>query len=623
MAQLIAGDIRFFYGDTLILQNISLTIAPGSKIGLVGPNGCGKSTLLHILAGDLNPSSGSISLTRDATLALLEQDMEWEPTKSLMESVMSCSEELNAIEKRMKELEFILSDSSDADIISKYGELQTRYEVLGGYSLRSRAERYLSGVGLERSLWNKPVRQLSGGQQRRAGLVQVLLLDADILLLDEPTNYLDVWARTFLENELLRRDQGFMVVSHDRYFLNTVTNYIAELDQTRLFMYSGNYSAFLTQRNERRLRSLKEHERVSEEKERLRTFVAKNIAGQKHKQALSRRKRLEKLESAEMSHIPSSRRRMKLTIEHSRREGRIVLSISDLAVGYGHQTLVSEFDMQLERGEKLAIIGPNGSGKTSLLLTMLQRIPPKHGTVEWGHNVDVAYLAQETEPEIHGDDPYSFIESLKPEWKQGEIRSYLAGFQFRGDHVFQPVYTLSGGERSRLALAGILLSPANVLVLDEPTNHLDIDSSESLERSLLKFPGTMILVSHDRRLIDRVAQRALVLRNLSAQFVRPPFKTIWDFHDDSDRREKRQAKDANRPGRRETKRRFRSLQVVERDIDRKERELENLRVKQLDPEISDQWEYLLKIHREEQQIQSRINELIEEWEAASEHEENS
>ncbi len=621
MSQLIAGDVTFYYGATMILDHVSLTLAPGTKMGLVGLNGSGKSTLLMLLAGVHHPASGSVSLTRGSRVALLEQEVIWPAHTPLIEVVCSMRGELSTLEAEMKSLEGRLSKESTPDLIAAYGELQARFEALGGYEARHMAERYLTGLGIDPSLWSRPAGELSGGQQRRVALAQTLMQEADILLLDEPTNYLDIWARTFLEEELLKRDGAFMLVSHDRYFLDRVATSMAELEGGRLFLYKGNYSAMVPQQEERREKALELHRKVAEEKERLRVYVQKNIAGTRHKQAMSRRRRLEKLKAQELPDLTPKARTMRLNLPHSKREGRVVLDVAHMDVVRGGKRLISDINLKLERGERLAILGPNGCGKTSLLLAFLGELEPASGTITWGHNVQPAYLAQESEPELLGKDPFEAIEALMPAWKAGEIRSYLARFLFRGDHVFQHIDSLSGGEKSRLALAGLLLSPANVLILDEPTNHLDVESSEALEAALAQYPGTLIMVTHDRRMITRAAGEALVIREGRAELVRPPFERVWEPagpKKESSRTEGTRERDDGEKRRR--RKRIRPVYAIEREIDSLEGKLEELRMKQADPEIASQWEYLLQVHREEQTLQTRIDDLITEWEYSSERE---
>jgi ATP-binding cassette subfamily F protein 3 len=619
VGQLQVSGVGFYYGASLVLDDVSLTLAPGKRVGLVGANGSGKSTLLRVCAADLVPSKGTVSLTRGSRVALLEQEALWSGSAPLLEAVMSADRERAAVKQEMDALETELAVSQTDRLVARYGDLQARYEALGGYQARHRAEQCLSGLGLERNFWSKPPGQLSGGQQRRAALARVLLQGADILLLDEPTNHLDLWGRGFLEDLLTRHNGSILVVSHDRYFLDRVTNATTELEGRKLYTYEGNYSTFLGQREERRRKAVEARQRVDEEKTRLQAYVRKYIAGQRHAQAQSRRKRLMKLETSSLPDLAPERDALRISLRHSRREGRVVFSTEGLGIHRGGRDLFHDLDLVVERGDRLAIIGANGSGKTSLLLTLMGQLEPSSGKVFQGHNIDLAYVPQETEPELLGSTPFDAVERVAPDWTIGQIRSYLARFLFAGDQVFQAVTSLSGGERSRLALACLLLSPANVLVLDEPTNHLDTDSCDALEEALAEYAGTLIMVTHDRRLIGRLAAKAVVIRGGRAQVAAPPFEPIWEEAASAPARKPRSSRPKDRKQRR-TK--TRSPEVIEQEIEAVEGELEELALRQSDPELRTRWEELLQVHREHERLQTRIDELIAEWEEAAEEREN-
>jgi ATP-binding cassette subfamily F protein 3 len=617
MGQLQVSDVSFCYGASLVLDGVSLILAPGKRIGLVGANGSGKSTLLRICAGTLVPSEGAVSVTKGTPVALLEQEVSWHGSVPLLDVVVTADRGIAAVQTKMEALEQRLADVPSEKLLKQYGELQTRFEALGGYAARHRAERCLAGLGLGQETWDKLPRRLSGGQQRRAALAQILVQGAEILLLDEPTNYLDVWGCQFLEDLLLNHGGAVLVVSHDRYFLDRVTNATVELEGHKTYLYKGNYSLAAPQRDERRRKAVEARERAEEEKARLKQYIRRYIAGQRHAQAQSRRKQLVKLESEALPDLAPEETSIRLRLEHSRREGRVVLRAQHLGLMRGGRPILKDVSLLVVRGEKLAVMGPNGSGKTSLLLAALSKLSPSSGTIAWGHNVDVAYLPQESEPELLGDTPFDAIERVAVDWTIGEIRSYLARFGFTGDEVFQAVTSLSGGERTRLALASLLLSPANVLVLDEPTNHLDTDSCEALEQALMAYRGTVIMVTHDRRMIERVAGKAFVLRDGTGDVVGPPFEAIWKPPPDEEsslppRRPKRAAR--AKPKRRKG----RNPETIETEIDELEQQLEELQLRQADPATHTQWEELLQLHREEQQLRARIDELIREWEEAAE-----
>jgi ATP-binding cassette subfamily F protein 3 len=555
-------------------------------------------------------------VTRGSRIALLEQDVLWDDdTATVLDAVIAADTSLLAVRKELEQLESRLREEPTDTELMRYGELQDTFHKLGGYAAKHRAERCLTGLGIEQRLWSHSASTLSGGQQRRVALAQVLVQNPEILLLDEPTNYLDIWARGFLEDLLIRHAGAVLVISHDPYFLDSVATHIAELEDHALFLYPGDYTSFLAQREERRKKAAVAHQQQEDEKAKLKEYIRRNIAGQKHAQAVSRRRKLEKLESAPVPLLGPKQRNLKLRLEKSRREGRIVLKTENLEINRGNKILLREFTLRLERGERLAIVGPNGSGKTSLLLTLLGQLPPSSGRVVWGHNVDIAYLQQECEPDELGATPFEAVGVSRPDWTAGEIRSYLARFLFFGDTVFQAVRSLSGGERSRLALACLLASSANVLVLDEPTNHLDLDSRNALEAAFLEYLGTVVIVTHDRHLINRFAHRVVVIQDARATLVSPPFERIWSgTYGESRARVPEQKKPS--PSRTPRKRR-RSAEVIEREIAALEEQVEELKLKQSDPELTGEWEQVVKLFRQQESLEQRIEALIVEWEQAA------
>lgn len=613
VGQLLASGVSFSYGDRLILDKIGLTLAPGARIGLVGINGSGKSTLLRVLAGDLAPDEGSVSLTRGSRRAFLEQDTQWQGEMPLLEAVMAADEAITRLGREIEALEARLAGAPTEDDLARYGDLQHRFDAAGGFNAKHKAEAYLTGLGLPRPLWDRHPSSLSIGQQRRAALARILLQEADILLLDEPTNHLDVWSLHFLEDLLVAHQGACLVVSHDRYFLDRVVTGIAELDAATLRVYPGTYADFVPQRQAQRERMRIERAREEEEKERLRDYIRRNIAGSRHAQAQSRRKALAKREEHARAPVPTARQRMTFALSHSRREGRLVLDVAGLSVEREGVAVFQGATLSLERGQRMAVVGPNGAGKTSFLLAVLGLLPARSGSVVWGHNVDVAYLAQESAPDLLGETPLDAVMAVRREWKQGQGRSYLARFLFKGDSVFQPVESLSGGESRRLALACLLLSPANVLVLDEPTNHLDLEAREALEDALVGYPGTIIMITHDRSLITRIADRALVIQDGRVRMVLPPLEQVWETAAPT---RKPEVPRRDRPVPRKRKR---TPGAIEREIATLEQKVEELKLGQMDPGLAGQWEALVQLHREQRALEERVEALIVEWEAAHEN----
>lgn len=510
MSLLTAINLSKSFGADDIFEGISLSIPHGARIAIVGRNGVGKTTLLQILIGMDYPNTGSVQHASDLTIGYLPQEATLIKGGTLWDH---CLEVFSDILEMQEQLEACMAEMSDPErseeAIAKYGRLEEAFERRGGYIYDVRIKQTLSGLGFEKKDYNRPITQLSGGQRTRALLAKILLESPDVMMLDEPTNHLDIQAVEWLESFLKDWDGALVVVSHDRYFLDQVAEMIWEMTPS-LEVYRGNYSAYLTQREERYARRMAEYEAQTAFIEKEQEFIRRNIAGQNTNQAKGRLKRLERLlEDSRLAPPPSEPRRMHINLNTSGRSGDLVLRTYDLQVGYHDEgkPLFDCPDLLLQRGECAAIIGPNGAGKTTFLKTILEKTPPYTGRVKLGASLEIGYFAQAHE----GLDPEKTlmqeIDALAHRMIPAEIRHYLAKFLFTGDDVFKKVSTLSGGERGRLALAKLSLSDANMLLLDEPTNHLDLPTQEVLESVLSDFPGTILLVSHDRYLIDSLASQ--------------------------------------------------------------------------------------------------------------------
>jgi ATP-binding cassette, subfamily F, member 3 len=507
MSILTAFNVSKEFGPEEIFNGITVEVPHKARIALVGPNGAGKTTLLNILYGTEPPTTGTVTRARGVRLGFLPQRPELEGDHTLYEEQLSAFADLIRLQEDLVDLENQMSSNAAPDALAKYGELQEEFERIGGYTYESRIRMVLQGMGFAPEDYDKSLNMLSGGQKTRALLARLLLQSPDVLLLDEPTNHLDIDAVEWLEHFLKDFSGAVIVVSHDRYFMDTVATTVWELDFGELAAYKGNYSHYLRQRGERYERLQKEFESqqafIAKEEE----YIRRNIAGQNTKQAQGRRKRLERLtqnpERYGLVKRPHTRQNMKLRLNSSGRSGDRVLYSKGLVVGYD-KPLLKAPDIVLLRGETAALIGPNGVGKSTFLKTVLGQLAPLAGEANLGAAVQVGYFAQAHE----SLDPKKTIldELLSVKNMQlSEARDYLAQYLFQGDDVFRQVSTLSGGERGRLALAKLALAGANFLLLDEPTNHLDIVSQEILQDVLDEFTGTILLVSHDRYLIDKLA----------------------------------------------------------------------------------------------------------------------
>ncbi len=504
MTLIYATRLAKSYGANDIFSDLSLSVPPKGHIGLMGPNGVGKSTLLRILLGQEEPSAGKVFTATGLRIGYLPQEARLDSTKTLWQESLSVFAPLIARQNDLHDLEHQLAqDPQNTDLLDRYGKQQAEFEHLGGYEYELRTRQTLSGLGFDSEDEHRPVTQLSGGQRTRAYLAKLLLENPDLLLLDEPTNHLDIQAVEWLEDYLSTWPGGFIVVSHDRYFLDKVVSTIWEMTPA-LETYRGNYSAYLQQREERYEWELKQYEKQQEFIQKEEAYIRRNIEGQNVKQAIGRRRRLERLLNESKLARPMQKDTIHFRMQTALRAGDLVLRTHNLQIGYqdDQQVLFSAPDLLLERGECAAIIGPNGAGKSTFLKTLLEQIPPLTGEVQWGASLHIGYFAQAHEGLNPEHTLMDSIDELAPRMLPGEIRDYLARFLFQEDDVFKKIEMLSGGERGRLALARLALQGANLLLLDEPTNHLDLSSQEILQRVLNEFNGTILLVSHDRYLID-------------------------------------------------------------------------------------------------------------------------
>ena len=507
---LTVNNLAKSYGPDEIFRDISFQVADREHVALVGVNGAGKSTLLRAIARLEPASGGEISIARGARVAVLAQEPRFESDRSVRQEAQLAFDEALSAMARMRELEAAMQaatgDSLD-ELFEEYERLSLHFEVSGGFDVEHRTDEVLMGLGFSVEQMDEPVRTLSGGQKTRVALAKVLLADPDLLLLDEPTNHLDLEMLEWLEGFLASWRGAFLVVSHDRYFLDRVTNRTLDLSFGRLEDYPAPYARFLQLREERLARRLQEYEEQQELIARTEEFIRRYKAGQRAREAKGRQTRLDRLERIDR---PQEQASLTLRVQPTIRSGREVLTATALRVGYAdagaERLLVTTPDLRVERGDRIAIIGPNGSGKSTLLRSLVGELPPLSGRVAFGANVKISYYAQGHEGLPLEGSPLSILLRTQPMGEEA-ARTYLARFLFRGEEVHRPITALSGGERSRLALACLLIEGANLLILDEPTNHLDIQSRETLEEMLTAYDGTVVFVSHDRFFIDRVATR--------------------------------------------------------------------------------------------------------------------
>jgi ATP-binding cassette subfamily F protein 3 len=510
MSILSTSNLGKSYDPVDIFSGISVSIPHRARIGLVGPNGVGKTTFLRVLLDIESPSEGSLQYAKNLTTGYLPQNAEFNSDNTLWIECQEPFKNLIQMRSELQQLEFEMAQGNLSDeMLEFYGKRQETFELAGGYIFENQIRQTLMGLGFTTEDEQRPMSQLSGGQRTRALLAKLLLSKPDLLLLDEPTNHLDIEAIEWLESYLKDWDGAVLIVSHDRYFLDQVVNTIWEM-LPAMEVYKGDYSSYLVQRKERYERRLKEFKKQQEFIQKEEDFIRRNIAGQKTRQAQGRRKRLERLlKEAVLAPPVRTGRQMHFYLNASERSGDLVLRTKDLSIGYEDEgrPLFNAPDLLLKRKECAAIIGPNGAGKTTFFKTLLGQLAPLAGEVILGGSLNIGYFAQAHE-DLHPElTLMEEIDALAPHMLPEEIRSYLARFLFTGEDVFKQVSTLSGGERGRLALACLALKGTNLLLLDEPTNHLDLPSQEVLQSMLADYEGTILLVSHDRYLIDALASQ--------------------------------------------------------------------------------------------------------------------
>ncbi len=627
---LTAKSLQKHFGSEEIFDQVSFQLAERERVALVGVNGSGKSTILRIIAGSEEPSSGEVAKLTGLRVTYLPQEAKFTSDRTVMEEAILAYAPVLASDARMREIEQALADSSRTDydaLLDEYGALQHFFEIHGGFEMEHRTEEVLAGLGFSESQHAEPVTHLSGGQRTRVALAKALLGEPDLLLLDEPTNHLDLTMLEWLESFLNSWGGSCLIVSHDRYFLDRVTTRTIELSFGGIEDYPAGYTGYLKLRAERMERRQKEYEAQQEYIARTEEFIRKYKAGQRSREARGRQTRLDRLERI---HEPQAHQKLKISIAPAIRSGEMVFRTSKLTVGFGTahgregRTLVSTPELTVERGDRIGIIGPNGEGKTTLLRTMIGEIPPLAGNIDRGVNVTVGYYAQAHEQLTPQGTPITSILQSQPLGEES-ARNYLGRFLFSGDDVYKPISALSGGERSRLALALLLLRKANVLVLDEPTNHLDVVARESLESMLEEFDGTILFVSHDRYFADRIANKIWSVENgkltqhlgnysdllRSRQIGAPPPMKQLETHSTPSPApvQRSQPKEISDSQRRK------AIERSEREIGRLEGKLNRLADDLAIAEIDQDYEAMARLDAEHTLIQSALSEAYELWEA--------
>lgn len=508
-----ANKIERSFAGEVLFDNISLQVDERDRIALVGKNGAGKSTLLKILVGEEEPTSGEINKKRDLSLSYLAQDSRFESTNTIYDEMLHVFDDLRKTEKTLRQMELEMGEKTGADLeklMQDYDRLSEEFRQAGGFTYEADIRAILNGFKFDESMWQMKIEELSGGQNTRLALAKMLLEKPNLLVLDEPTNHLDIETIAWLENYLVNYSGALLIVSHDRYFLDKVATITLDLTKHSLDRYVGNYSSFVEQKEQKLLTEAKNYEKQQKEIAALEDFVNRNLVrASTTKRAQSRRKQLEKMERLDKPEAGTKSAHM--TFHSDKTSGNVVLTVEEAAVGYDDQVLSEPINLDIRKMNAVAIVGPNGIGKSTLIKSIVGQIPFIKGEARFGANVEVGYYDQ-TQSKLTPHN--SVLDELWNDFKltpEVDIRNRLGAFLFSGDDVKKTVGMLSGGERARLLLAKLSMENNNFLILDEPTNHLDIDSKEVLENALIDFDGTLLFVSHDRYFINRVATQVLEL----------------------------------------------------------------------------------------------------------------
>lgn len=635
---LTVSDLAQRFGSELIFSGVSFHVTERERIGLVGTNGSGKSSLLKIVGGLAEPAGGQVHRMSGLRVAYQAQEPRFESARSMYDEALDAFSEVREIGRRMSELEQDMALAGDGKLDSlfdEYSHLSAQFDARHGYEMEFRTAQVLSGLGFPESMFETPVNQLSGGQKTRVALAKTLLSDPDLLLLDEPTNHLDLAALEWLEGFLDEWTSGYIIISHDRYFLDRVTGRTLEMAFGSLEDYPGGYVRYLELRKERRERRQKEYEEQQAFIKHTEDFIRKYKAGQRSREARGRETRLARLERIQPL---QDHARLNLAMSASERSGRIVLSADPLTIGYagangdGPDILAATDELVVERGDRVAIVGPNGSGKTTALRTIVGEIPSLKGQVSFGTNVKPAYYAQGHEGL---DREKSALQTILHDQPMGDeqARNLLGRFLFSDDDVYKQVSQLSGGERSRLALARLTLERSNLLILDEPTNHLDILARETLEEVLGGYDGTLLFVSHDRFFIDSLATRVWTIEdgrlvqylgNYSDMLRTRDRRTDQDIQVEEDERESpdspvREPSSRHSPRRqldKEVRAARKRLADAERAVGKLEATLNELNDAIGIATANQDVELLSELGREYEQAQSKLETVYEEWSEA-------
>ena len=625
-----ANKIERLFAGEVLFDNINLQVDERDRIALVGKNGAGKSTLLKILVGEEEPTSGEINKKKDISLSYLAQDSRFESDNTIYDEMLHVFDDLRSTEKQLRQMELEMGEKTGADLenlMSNYDRLSENFRQAGGFTYEADIRSILNGFKFDESMWQMKIAELSGGQNTRLALAKMLLEKPNLLVLDEPTNHLDIDTIAWLENYLINYSGALIIVSHDRYFLDKVATITLDLTKHSLDRYVGNYSSFVEQKEQKLLTEAKNYEKQQKEIAALEDFVNRNLVrASTTKRAQSRRKQLEKMERLDKPEI--GKKSANMTFHSDKVSGNVVLTVENAAIGYDGEILSEPINLELRKMNAVAVVGPNGIGKTTFIKSIVDQIPFIKGEKRFGANVEVGYYDQ-TQSKLTPSN--SVLDELWNDFKlrpEVEIRNRLGAFLFSGDDVKKSVGMLSGGEKARLLLAKLSMENNNFLILDEPTNHLDIDSKEVLENALIDFDGTLLFVSHDRYFINRVATHVLELsENGSTLYLgdydyyvdkKAEIATSKEVELETINQEKESSSLNDYQVQKETQKELRKLmkqiQNLETEIEELETQAQAISEQMLTSNDADE---LMQLQAELDKISQRQEEAMQEWEELS------
>lgn len=627
------NDICVSFGTNKIIDNVTFSLQDTDKTGVVGVNGAGKSTLFKVITGQLTPDNGEVIKSKNQKLGYLSQNSSLDSDSSIWEELMTAFSHLIEMENKLKLLEEKIStEKNEAQLSSfmkEYSTLSDRFSLGGGYEYNSRAKGILKGLGFDENQFDLKIKSLSGGQKTRLALAKLLLDEPDILLLDEPTNHLDISAIEWLEDYLKNYKKCLVLISHDRYFLDVVTNKTIEIENCECTVYNGNYSSFVKQKAANREIQQKHFELQQKEISRMEAFIEQQKRWNREKNivaAESRQKAIDRIEKIDKpKDLPD---KIRIKFRSSIISGNDVLFVENLSMAYPGKPLFNNVNFNLKRNEKVFLLGPNGCGKTTLLRILSGKIASTSGIFEYGHKINMGYYDQEHENINPDNCILDEVWDANEKLTQSEVRKALASYLFKGEDVFKPISILSGGEKGRVSLLKLMISGANFLILDEPTNHLDINSREILEEALQSFDGTILAVSHDRYFINKLASRILELNKDSMLDCNGNYEFFQQYKNklnkpaetgtsetkmSAAKQEHLNSKEERAKARKLEKR----LSDTEKEIGETEERLSVISVQMLTDEISSDHVKLMELDQEQSSLQKRLDELYELWEELS------